>query len=61
MLVNLEKAGVNIEYMYAFAFRRADKAIIVFRFEDPDAAIELLAGTGVSVLGDVELYESAEQ
>ena len=37
LLAALEAAGMNVEYMYAFTFRRADKAIIVFRFEDPDA------------------------
>jgi hypothetical protein len=32
----LEGAGLNIEYMYAFSLRRGDKAILIFRFEDPD-------------------------
>jgi len=50
VLAALEQAGVNVEYMYAFTFRTGDKAIIVFRFEDPDAAIEVLQGKGVSLV-----------
>ena len=60
LLVALEAAGMNVEYIYAFTFRRTDKAIIVFRFEDPDAAVELLKSTGVNVIGGVELYNSAD-
>jgi len=60
LLDALEAAGMNVEYIYAFSFRRTDKAIIVFRFEDPDAAIELLKASGVNVIGGVELYNSAE-
>ena len=59
LLDALEAAGMNVEYIYAFTFRRTDKAIIVFRFEDPDAAVELLKETGVNVIGGVELYNSA--
>jgi hypothetical protein len=42
--------------MYAFTFRKEDKAIIVFRFEDPNQAIEHLASRGIKVLESVELY-----
>ncbi len=46
----VEKAGINIEYMYAFTFRSGKKAIIVFRFEDADQAVEALQNNGVSIL-----------
>ncbi len=55
----IEEAGVNVEYMYAFTFRTGDKAILVFRFEGPDSAIELLQSKQVNVVGDVELYKRA--
>jgi hypothetical protein len=45
--------------MYAFTFRRADKAIIVFRFEDPDAGIRAIQAKGMNVISSVELYERA--
>ena len=46
----LEGAGLNIEYMYAFSLRRGDKAILIFRFEDPDQAIEVLQDAGLHVV-----------
>jgi len=52
----LEAGNVNIEYCYAFTFRRGNQAVLVFRFEDPDAAVLLLQQKGRSVLGGVELF-----
>jgi len=56
----IETGGINIEYMYAFTFRRKDKAVLVFRFEDPDAAVKLLQSKKISVIDSVELYDRAE-
>jgi len=44
------QAGVNIEYMYAFAFRHGAEAVLVFRFDNPDGAIKVLQSKGVPVL-----------
>jgi len=52
----LEQLGLNVEYVYAFTFRHRDKAVLVFRFDDPDAAVEALRSRGVSVIGNEELY-----
>jgi hypothetical protein len=52
----IEGAGLNIEYLYAFSLRRADKAILIFRFEDPDRAIEVLQGAGLHVVNSEELF-----
>ncbi len=57
----LERTKLNIEYMYAFTFRSQDKAVLVFRFEDPDAAIKMLQAQGVNVIGSVELYNRVEK
>jgi hypothetical protein len=56
VLTALESAGVNIEYMYAFTFRRQDKAVLVFRFENPDTALKVLQENGISVVESAELY-----
>ena len=56
----IRKAELNVEYMYAFTFRRGDKAILVFRFNDPDAAVAALEAAGVAVIDDVEIYGRAE-
>ena len=51
----LENTTVNIEYMYAFPFGRGGKAVLIFRFDDPDAAIERLKAARISVVGREEL------
>ena len=56
----IEAADISIEYMYAFTFGRKDKAALVFRFDDPDKAIDVLKDKGVNVIGGVELYDSAD-
>ncbi|MBN2885946.1 MAG: amino acid-binding protein [Chromatiaceae bacterium] len=51
----LEGANLNIEYMYAFSLRRDDKAILIFRFEDPDRAVQVLLDHGLEVVDADEL------
>jgi len=52
----LSEHQINIEYLYAFTFKRGDKAVVVFRFDRPDEAIAALQQAGENVLGPVELY-----
>jgi hypothetical protein len=52
----LGKAGINVEYMYAFVQRSLDNAIVIFRFDELDKAIQVLTGAGVRVLRGEELY-----
>jgi hypothetical protein len=55
-LAAIEDAGLGVEYMYDFgAASRGDTAAIVFRFEDPDAALTALKAAGVRVLSGEEL------
>jgi hypothetical protein len=53
----VEKAGLNVEFMYAFTEKRADKAILVFRFDDPDNAINILQKAKVNVVASVDLLK----
>ena len=54
----IEDAGLAVEYMYDFgAACQGDKAAIVFRFEDPDRAIEALQKAGVRILSREELVQ----
>lgn len=46
----LRGAGVNVEYMYAFVEKATDKAVVIFRFENADAALKVLSKAGISVL-----------
>jgi len=61
LLAVLDGSGLNIEYMYAFTFGRADKAVLIFRFDDPDRAIELLKHSEINVLAAVEVYNRIER
>lgn len=59
ILDTVEKVGVNVEYMYAFTIKQGDKGVLVFRFDDPDKAMEVLKQNGINVVGGVELFERA--
>lgn len=50
VLEPLREAGVNVEYMYAFVEKASDKAVVIFRFEDVEAAVGVLTKSGISVL-----------
>lgn len=56
LLSVLESSGINIEYSYAFTFGREGKAVLIFSFDQPTAAIERLQAAGINVVGGVELY-----
>jgi hypothetical protein len=49
--------AINIEYMYACPFVRGEKAVLIFRFDHPDAAIARLQERGFQVLSSGELEE----
>ncbi len=55
VLSALENSTVNIEYMYAFPFAHGEKAVLIFRFDDPDAAIQKLQAAGISLVSREEL------
>jgi hypothetical protein len=46
----LDQAKVNVEYMYAFVDRCGENAVIIFRFDSPGEAIEVLTRSGFAVL-----------
>ena len=65
ILDSLDDAGLNIEYMYGFSQRVglrkqeegiADSAIIVFRFDSPEVAIETLQRQNIRIIGSEELF-----
>ena len=49
-------ASVNVEYMYAFVEKATDKAVVIFRFDDADVAIQVLKKAGVSTLKAETVY-----
>jgi len=58
LLETIENSKVNIEYMYAFSSARQNKAVLLFRFDDPDEAITQLQAAGISVVDSVEVVGS---
>lgn len=57
ILEDLDGTGINIEYMYAFPNACDNRAILIFRFSDPDAAIARLHAAGVNLLPSDELLK----
>ena len=55
----LDEAEANIEYSYAFAFHKGEKAVLVFRFDDNDKAERALKGAGFTTLGEDEVLVSS--
>ena len=53
------ESDINIEYMYAYTYHRNEKAIMVFRFDDPDKAIAALQKQGVKVLTAIDLLKGS--
>ena len=51
----LDRAGVDIEYSYAFAFHKGEKAVLVFRFSDNARAESALKAAGYTTLGEDEV------
>ena len=56
ILAQADVAELNIEYMYAFTFRCDGQAVLLFRFNDADAAIASLQARGVNVIGNANLF-----
>ena len=47
----LDGTGINVKYAYGFTVTRENKGVLVFCFEDPDAAIQVLQKNGINVVG----------
>ena len=56
-----ENAGLNIEYMYAFTARLGNRAVLVFRLSDIDAAITALTRAGINPVSPIDLYDHLEE
>ncbi len=52
----LSEHNINVEYAYAFVERSGENAIIIFRFDDIDAGIDVLLKNGFTVLPGEKIY-----
>lgn len=57
VLRSIEKAGLNVEYMYAFVNKSGQNAVLIFRFEDMDKAIASLTAEGYTLLSGKQICE----
>jgi hypothetical protein len=52
----LSGKGVNVEYMYAFVQQSGKNAVLIFRFDKTDQAIEILKENDIRIVPGDELY-----
>jgi len=52
----LSKGDVNVEYMYAFVQHSGANALMIFRFDDIDAAVKVLTDNDIKVLEGNTVY-----
>jgi hypothetical protein len=50
VLKSIEKAHLNVEYMYAFVNKTGENAVLIFRFDEMDKAIAALLKDGFTLL-----------
>ncbi len=56
LLEVIEKAKVNVEYMYAFTAKKSGKGLMLFRFDQPERAIAALCASKMNPVGTAELF-----
>jgi hypothetical protein len=55
VLAVLNQVEINVEYMYAFVEKSGQNAVIIFRFDDADTAIEVLQNASIKILSGDEV------
>ncbi|MCX5632544.1 MAG: ACT domain-containing protein [Phycisphaerae bacterium] len=53
----LADEDVNVEYMYGFVEKATDEALMVFRFDNPDKATEILKKHNIKIASEKEIKE----
>jgi hypothetical protein len=56
ILAVLAKENIDVEYLYAFVEKSGENAVIIFRFDDTNAAISVLQKNGFTILSGEKLY-----
>lgn len=57
VLAALAKEDLNVEYMYAFVEKSQNKAVLVFRIEELNKAINTLQKAGIRILTGEQIYQ----
>ncbi len=51
----IEKAELNVEYMYAFVNKSGENAVMIFRFEEIEEALDTLNKAGIVTLTSAQI------
>ena len=51
----LSDADIDVEYMYAFITRKSEKAYVILRVDDNEAAIKVLTDNGIKMVSSEEI------
>jgi hypothetical protein len=52
----LFKSGTNVEYMYAFVQQSGNNAVMIFRFDQTEKAMNVLAENNIRTINGETLY-----
>jgi hypothetical protein len=52
----LFQSGINVEYMYAFVQQSGSNAVMIFRFDQTDKALNILTENHIKIIEDKTLY-----
>ena len=53
----VSRNGINVEYMYAFVQRDQESAVMIFRFDKVDHAVDVLKDNGFTIIPADQLCE----
>ncbi len=53
----VSKEGLNVEYLYAFVEKSGENAVIIFRFDKPEKAIDVLMKNKFTVIPGDKIYK----
>jgi hypothetical protein len=46
----LENTGISVKYAYGFTMKPGNKGVLVFSFDDPESAVEILKKKGLKLI-----------
>lgn len=53
----VSREGLNVEYLYAFVEKSGENAVIIFRFDNPEKAIDVLVKKNFTVIPGEKIYK----
>lgn len=58
ILTLLEESEINVEYMYAYVRPLSQQAVLIFRFDKTDEALELMQRNNIIIIPGETIYNS---